>query len=107
MFSLTRTTVISPFLTKILLVNRGSLYQTCKTTTPVQKEDPLPVMLLVLIRLRLLRDKRVEGMIIRKEICKQFSVSHRNFSTSSFLGNVVAMIDADLAFDTPFSSLLD
>lgn len=70
-------------------------------------EDPLPVVFSVLIRWRLLTDKRVEGMIIEKEICKLFSISEHTFSSSSFLGNVVATRDADLAFDTTFSLLLN
>lgn len=42
-------------------------------------EDLLPVVLSDLISLKLLRDERVEGTIIKKEICKQFSISHHAF----------------------------
>lgn len=62
-------------------------------------------MLSVLIMLRLLRDKRIEGMIIRKEIYRS-SAFITVFFPLFFLENVVAITDADLAFDTTSSLLL-
>lgn len=68
-------------------------------------EDLLPVVLSNLVGPKLRRDERVEGTVIKKEICRQFSLSDHTFFP--LLGNTAVAIDIDLAFDTTSSLLLD
>jgi len=64
-------------------------------------------MLSVLIKLKLLTDKGVEVMIIKKGNLQAVQHFSPRCISLFFLGNVVAMTDAGPAFDVTFSLLLD